>query len=728
MEKNQSDLLKKLEKILRDKKNKEKKINNKFQRIIVVKNNPFLNNKIKNKSLSNTNPNNKIKNRVNINFPIQKKHSKERNENDYINSYMETINNNYNSQNNPKKGRIILNYRNALIPKFTQIYSIHRYENKPNNIYMNIVNRFKTINTTKLKKNNNKIRTLAKNNVKIYNYKNYSNNIINKNIINLNDSDNNYFRRTLNTFNSVNIDRNDKTLVNSCSRNSFNGYKNRKMINIDNIGNNYFRNDDYYSLNINKNDDNYKKYLIIKYKSSLVKTFIKYMKKYLYLHLKNLKFSFLNILKNVNNFQNERKLFLKRIYRNLKNNNYFDNSENKQKQNLSDRLIKKNNNELKNFLDKNKNNSLQHTHNNFFSISKNYFDINKNKNKSLNKISIKSKALNNFDISTLTEEDSQKLSISICSNDIIAKNNNINENKNSDNQNSNKLTMKLKENKNKNYIFRNFNKKISDNLEISSKNKSFNTIYIKKKNIQNNKNKFVNIKLKNKFAKAKLDINKINNNQKNSLINNEKNISSKIRHIIVSKDNKLNISMNSFNLFNYKSNTNKYNNFDLKHNKFSLKIVNNKLIFENNIHNQKKVYKHIKNKNSFMIKSCKEKSREFSNNESKSNKKNDNKSNILENKKIIENFQNNKYLKGCIKFLIKTIKKILFNIFKNLKYYSKYYKLKNSINKINDKKIKEYYFHLFNKKIIKLNRGKNTKGKKIVFNEITKRYELVNNI
>ena len=337
-----------------------------------------------------------------------------------------------------------------------------------------------------------------------------------------------------------------------------------------------------------------------------------------------------------------------------------------------------------------------------------------------------------MDISTLTEEDSQKLSISICSNDInTKKNSNKLNNNNCNTNNSNKLTMKLKENKK--YLLGNLNNKINESLNINLNNKSFNNIYIKKKNLKNNNNK-INIKLKGKFSQEKLKkkkfINKINNSQKNNLFIKENIISSKIIHI--TKDNKLNISMSSIKLDNHKSNNHKYNNLYLKYDNFYLKIINNNFIFENKNRSQKKVYNHIKNNNSFMIKSSKEKLKELFNNRSpikNKNKVDHNQNNLIEYKNIIMNCQNNKYLKGCINFLIKAIKKLLLNIFINLKYYSKYYQLRNTINKINIKKIKNYYFTLFKKKIKNKNseKSKNTKGKKIIFNEITKRYELVNN-
>ena len=336
-----------------------------------------------------------------------------------------------------------------------------------------------------------------------------------------------------------------------------------------------------------------------------------------------------------------------------------------------------------------------------------------------------------MDISTLTEEDSQKLSISICSNDINIKKNSNKLNNNCNTNNSNKLTMKLKENKK--YLLGNLNNKINESLNINLNNKSFNNIYIKKKNLKNNNNK-INIKLKGKFSQEKLKkkkfINKINNSQKNNLFIKENIISSKIIHI--TKDNKLNISMSSIKLDNHKSNNHKYNNLYLKYDNFYLKIINNNFIFENKNRSQKKVYNHIKNNNSFMIKSSKEKLKELFNNRSpikNKNKVDHNQNNFIEYKNIIMNCQNNKYLKGCINFLIKAIKKLLLNIFINLKYYSKYYQLRNAINKINIKKIKNYYFTLFKKKIKNKNseKSKNTKGKKIIFNEITKRYELVNN-
>ena len=79
--------------------------------------------------------------------------------------------------------------------------------------------------------------------------------------------------------------------------------------------------------------------------------------------------------------------------------------------------------------------------------------------------------------------------------------------------------------------------------------------------------------------------------------------------------------------------------------------------------------------------------------------------------------------------MIKSIKKLLYKIFLLLKFNSNYYKLKNIINKINNKKIVKIYFSLFLKKTKENKKhinNRNKKGKKIVFNNMTKRYELIN--
>ena len=113
------------------------------------------------------------------------------------------------------------------------------------------------------------------------------------------------------------------------------------------------------------------------------------------------------------------------------------------------------------------------------------------------------------------------------------------------------------------------------------------------------------------------------------------------------------------------------------------------------------------------------------------------------------NCQNNKYLRGCINFLIKSITKTVYNIFIYLKLYSRNSQLRNIIKKINKKKKLKYYFSLYNKTITEnkkckniqksknlncngncfINKNKinkeNKKNRKIVFNNKTNRYELV---
>ena len=118
-------------------------------------------------------------------------------------------------------------------------------------------------------------------------------------------------------------------------------------------------------------------------------------------------------------------------------------------------------------------------------------------------------------------------------------------------------------------------------------------------------------------------------------------------------------------------------------------------------------------------------------------------------KNVIMNCQNNKYLRGCINFLIKSITKTVYNIFIYLKLYSRNSQLRKLINKINKKKKLKYYFSLYHKKITENKKYKNTqknksinlngnyfinknkinkenkKNVKIVFNNKTNRYELV---
>ena len=122
-------------------------------------------------------------------------------------------------------------------------------------------------------------------------------------------------------------------------------------------------------------------------------------------------------------------------------------------------------------------------------------------------------------------------------------------------------------------------------------------------------------------------------------------------------------------------------------------------------------------------------------------------------KNVIMNCQNNKYLRGCINFLIKSITKTVYNAFIYLKLYSRKSQLRNIINKINQKKKLKYYFSLYNKRITEngnkkcknkqkskslniningnyfINKNKinkeNKKNVKIVFNNKTNRYELV---
>ena len=238
---------------------------------------------------------------------------------------------------------------------------------------------------------------------------------------------------------------------------------------------------------------------------------------------------------------------------------------------------------------------------------------------------------------------------------------------------------------------------------------------------------------KNKFSKEKI-INKVD-------------LQKIKKNIIISTDNKLHISIVSIKIQNsdYKRN-NKINKFEnLKYYNLSLKIVNNKFIFENNNKDKIKIYNYIKKNISskLNLKKENEKSRQSFNNiyfsklikNSNINKKKGNDNEIYNDKtklqdynKIIQNSQNDKYLKGCINFMIRAIKNIIYNIFIKLKIYLKYYQLKNIINIINNKKIKKYYFILLKKASEKKNYKNDTikNNKKIIFNTKTKRYELIN--
>ena len=309
----------------------------------------------------------------------------------------------------------------------------------------------------------------------------------------------------------------------------------------------------------------------------------------------------------------------------------------------------------------------------------------------------------------------------------------------------------------------------------------------------------INNNISNLYTYKKIFYKKEKNNfSKNKSYNENKNNSSKTdNYTLISEDKKLYISFKSIKLKlnNYKKYKDdiKYENIFII-SKFSFKIINNVFIFDKNkmkeiyknrynndmkniIKNKIKIYNHIKNKsfskkyNSFLLKSEQDPEQEQENpNESlnirqslnsnyqqkikvKKKKKNiyniqnnayNNKNKINDYKNIIINFQDNKYLKGCINFLIKAIKKVILNIFIYLRMYPKYDILKNSIIKLNNKKIKKYYLTQFKKSVKETKNIKNTTKinnnnnninniikanknyKKIIFNSHTKRYELVN--
>ena len=300
----------------------------------------------------------------------------------------------------------------------------------------------------------------------------------------------------------------------------------------------------------------------------------------------------------------------------------------------------------------------------------------------------------------------------------------------------------LNNHKKKNY-YRNYNSEI------------FNNISLKKRNISENLNeinKLINRKFENpkiiseEKANKKINISytykkAINKNSKNKFskekINKEKFFSKINQHIIISKDNRLHISISSIKLPYLRHNKNIfYKNNNLKISNFSFNIKRNIIFNKNKIkeRNTIKIYNHRKNNNSFVLNTKKEKKREYRNYTLNINPLNELK-NLDNYKNISTNYQNNKYLNGCIKFLIKAIKRILYYIFSYLKNNSKYYQLKNVINKINNinnKRIEKYYLNLFmkkikeNKKKTKSENKENKKNKKIVFNNKTKRYELVN--
>ena len=415
---------------------------------------------------------------------------------------------------------------------------------------------------------------------------------------------------------------------------------------------------------------------------------------------------------------------------------------------------------------------------------------------------------NNIDISTLSEEEenSQLLSISISSKEDFDSTSKKCMNNRSINK-SNRLFLKLKDNKNNDNSFNN-NRIYSNNITLSNNKSVTNNIYVKKKHLNTGNNINSNMKKRENYQKSNIMNNdkklgkgyseeKLINNSSYLYINKKiiyksakkKNINKEInfpnknnnkRYTTITKDNKLHISINSININNYKKNKNiiKYEKLHLSNHKLSFKIIDRIFIFEKPKKNE--IYTKIKNNdnyyhymnnmnnrnnldqyNSFVLNSEEKQQRikEFITRQSinsiyqpkiKLKINNQNIYNVSKNKindcnNIIINFQDNKYLKRCLIFLIKIIMKVIvLDMFRYLKKYSIYLGLKNIIIKLNKKKIEKFYFTQFCKKIKKIkntrknkncinskNGGKNNnknsfkKNKKIIFNSVTKRYELV---
>ena len=439
--------------------------------------------------------------------------------------------------------------------------------------------------------------------------------------------------------------------------------------------------------------------------------------------------------------------------------------------------------------------------------SKDNFDINDN-SKSLNNFCLSHRSNNSNSTNKLT----MKLKENKIQKDYLINNMDYNYNyKNNANNNSyNSLKVNKKCNNLKTKIINNiyirkksFINNPNNNIYKVSKNnlKHINNnsnLITKKRAHSENYNKYIMIKENNDDIDYNLNIidKKENNNNLNSSIYKrdnkkyykEKNSTDINKILIRSKDNKLNISIKQIELPKYyyqscnagKKYKNKY--LIIFYN-LSFQIINNIFCFENSI-NAKKDNKYIdminvnKNKNTSIkyhhinydnvSKKEELKQNEYTYNTGSSssyllkrkkitvNKKKRN--NIREDnynlklddyKNVIMNCQNNKYLRGCINFLIKSITKTVYNIFVYLKLYSRNSKLRNIINKINKKKKLKYYFSLYNKKIIEnkkcnnaqknkninsnanyfINKNKinkdNKKNIKIVFNNKTNRYELV---
>ena len=294
---------------------------------------------------------------------------------------------------------------------------------------------------------------------------------------------------------------------------------------------------------------------------------------------------------------------------------------------------------------------------------------------------------------------------------------------------------------------------MSNNL---NKNKSLGKGLSEEKMINNSSYLYINKRLIYKSAKKMLlnnDKYRLNNNINNRSNNNIK------RYTTITKDNKLHISINSINpQINYYKKYKKYIKYEnscLTIDKISFKIIHKIFIFDKLKKNV--VYKKINNNNnninpngirdrlnhyhymnnrsyvkkydSFLIKSEEKKPRKNDYNIRQSynsiyqpkirlkinnqNIFNVNKNKINDCKNIIINFQDNKYLKGCVNFLIKIITKVIsLDLFRHLKKYSKYCAFKNLIIKLNQKKIEKFYFSQFCKNVQKIN-NKSTQRKNL---------------
>ena len=398
------------------------------------------------------------------------------------------------------------------------------------------------------------------------------------------------------------------------------------------------------------------------------------------------------------------------------------------------------------------------------SISSNEFvDINTNKSANNNSMQKKNYTSNKSNKLTLKLKDNKKNAFCIELNNnrlkLNRQNNNSFNNKKVNNiyvkkKNNNESSLYINTKKNKENQSSNNNSLIYIK-NICLKNRNINNFdslnnlkeksdYLKKQISEEKQNKYI----KTQYAYKKV----INKNGKNQFskekTNKEINFQKINRQIVSTKDKKLYISLNSINFQSIDSQRyNKniiYENKNLNISKLSLNIIKN-IIFYTQNKKKDKVYHHIRTNNSFILRKEKIKQREEGNcqkNNSKIDAKKINNNSININNglcnrqinledynNIVINCKNNKYLKGCVNFLIKAIKRLLFNIFIYLKFYGKYYKLKNIVNKINNKKVEKLFFILFMKKIKENKNQKNKenkKNKKIIFNPITSRYELFN--